>query len=228
MNSSELKILQVAPCIEPQFGGSATVVRAYTEGLLKLGNNVAILSTINNETMREGKYNQQELFRGKYENFQLKQLQRCWPKSWFNAKNLTSDIKHYVNEVDIVHLHMLWDRPVLIGANISRRMKKPYFISPHGSLEPWRFKHKFIKKFLYMKIYGQNIMRYARCLHAVTEMEAENFRKAGFKGDIAIVPIGIEPSQFQDLPAPAEAENRWPILKNRRVEPQGSTISISP
>ena len=217
MNSGKFNILQIAQCASSYSSGNDAVVRAYTEGMLKLGNNVTILSTINVETMERTEDNQQELFRSKYENFQLKQLQRCWPKGWFNAKDLTSNIKHYVNKVDIVHLHMLWDRPVLIGANVSQRMRKPYLISPHGSLEPWTFKHKFIKKVLYLKLFGHSIMQHAKCLHAVTEMEAGNSRKAGFKGDITIVPIGIEPRQFQNLPAPAEAENQWPILKNRRV-----------
>ncbi len=214
MDSNKFKILQIAPCVDSYFGGSAAVVRAYTEGILKLDNNVTILSTTDSKIAKD---DQREFFKNKYGNFQLKQLQRCWPKCWFNAKDLIRNIEHHIPSADIVHLHLLWDRPVLIGAKVAQHMKKPYLVSPHGCLEPWRLRHKFIKKALYLRFFTRSIMQKAKCLHAVTEMEFESFRKIGYNGDITIVPIGIEARQFQNLPTPAEAEDRWPILKNHRV-----------
>jgi glycosyltransferase involved in cell wall biosynthesis len=78
-------------------------------------------------------------------------------------------------------------------------------------------KYKGWKKQAYFKILGNSMLKYAACMHAVSDGEADGFRTLGYSGPIAVIPNGIVQEEFRQLPPPSLAEDIWPELRNRKV-----------
>lgn len=101
-----------------------------------------------------------------------------------------------IAQLDILHSHGLWMFPSIGSRLWAARTRKPYVISPHGMLDPWAVKNGRLKKKLAGLLYENNHLRFASCLHALCQSEAEAIRSFGLCNPICIIPNGI------DLPAP--------------------------
>ncbi len=140
-----------------------------------------------------------------------------WPKRWYRSPDLASALRHEIGSFDLLHLHEIWSYPQYISARISGRHGKPHVITVHGELEPWRLKSKRLKKSLYLLLVLSRMLNQSACLHANTASEVAGFREVGYRGPVTVVPNGIDPDEFSDLPDALEAEERWPFLRNKRV-----------
>ena len=93
-------------------------------------------------------------------------------------------------ELDVLHLHGIWQYVSLCGALWAERTGRPYVISPHGMLDPWITARGRWKKTLARLGYERRSWRDARLFHALTESEAADItRETGAARDrIAVVP----------------------------------------
>lgn len=98
---------------------------------------------------------------------------------------------------ELFHAHTLWGLPMHQMVSIAQKLSAPYIISPRGMLEPWALQQKKLKKKLALWLYQRKDLERAACLHATSEMEAENLRTLGFKNPIAIIPNGIPLAEFE-------------------------------
>lgn len=144
-------------------------------------------------------------------------FRRKWPQGWRYSPELSREFEFKIKDIDIVHIHEVWDYPQLTTARSAIKHNIPYIWAPRASLEPWRIRYKGWKKRLYLQLFGKNILHHAACMHAVSAAETEGFRKLGFYGTSFVVNNGIDPDEFTSLPDPAAAEQLWPSLKNKRV-----------
>jgi glycosyltransferase involved in cell wall biosynthesis len=76
-----------------------------------------------------------------------------------------------------VHFHGLWQPRFARVSRFCRREKIHYAVSPHGMLEPWAFKHRWWKKFLYFYLLEKAHLAAADYLVATSELEARNLKK---------------------------------------------------
>jgi glycosyltransferase involved in cell wall biosynthesis len=93
-------------------------------------------------------------------------------------------------ELDVLHLHGVWQYVSLCGALWAERTGRPYVISPHGMLDPWITARGRWKKALARLGYERRSWRDARLFHALTESEAADIaRETGAARDrIVVVP----------------------------------------
>ncbi len=93
-------------------------------------------------------------------------------------------------ELDVLHLHGIWQYVSLCGALWAERTGRPYVISPHGMLDPWITARGRWKKTLARLGYERRSWRDARLFHALTEAEAVDIaRETGAaQTRIAVVP----------------------------------------
>jgi glycosyltransferase involved in cell wall biosynthesis len=110
----------------------------------------------------------------------------------------SNELKNIFNNSvwDLFHGNGLWQYPVHKMASISRKKNKPYIISPHGMLEPWALNKGKRKKQLSLVLYQYKDIANANCIHATGKMEAANIRKLGFSNPIAVIPNGINLSEY--------------------------------
>ncbi|MDR3407866.1 MAG: glycosyltransferase [Methylovirgula sp.] len=93
-------------------------------------------------------------------------------------------------DLDVLHLHGIWQYVSLCGARWAEETKRPYLISPHGMLDPWITARGRWKKALARTGYERRSWRDASLFHALTEAEAKDIaRETGAeKSRIAVVP----------------------------------------
>ncbi len=93
-------------------------------------------------------------------------------------------------DLDVLHLHGIWQYVSLCGARWAEETKRPYVISPHGMLDPWITARGRWKKALARAGYERRSWRDASLFHALTGTEAKDIaRETGAeKSRIAVVP----------------------------------------
>ena len=121
------------------------------------------------------------------------------------------------SDADLIHSHGLWMWSDRVASLAARGLGVPHVISPHGMLEPWAMANSARKKQLMWRLFQGRALREARCLHALCEAERVSMRVLGLTNPIAVVPNGVNVTEFDDLPAKTEWEAAFPIAKNRHV-----------
>ena len=149
----------------------------------------------------------------------------CFPRSrvhgWYHSPEFGRHIEKNVKEYDLVHIQEVWSYPQLVAGTIASVKSVPYLITPRGELDHRHLRHggllKRLKKRLYLKAIGRKLLRNAACLHAINTSEAEELVQAKFCKAVTVIPNGVNLAEFEDLPSPDAAEERWPFLQGKRV-----------
>jgi glycosyltransferase involved in cell wall biosynthesis len=141
---------------------------------------------------------------------------RTHPSSWYRSPALSHALQKHIKELDLLHLHQVWDYPLYAAAQSAQQAGKPYLVTPHGIFsQPWRYAS--LKKRVYLRWIARPFMNRAACIQAVTPAELEGFHKIGIRVPYVVIPNGIDQDEFADLPLPGEADDYWPVLRGRRV-----------
>ncbi len=138
-----------------------------------------------------------------------------------SPKSFSNELRKYVdsNDFDLLHGHGIWQMPVHYMAQIAKRNKIPYLITPRGMLEPWALNEGKWKKKLALALYQRNDLAKADCIHATALMETENIRKLGFKNPVAVIPNGIDISEFPLL-VERKQKDKKTLLFLSRIHPK--------
>lgn len=117
---------------------------------------------------------------------------------------------------DIIHSQCIWLREYHKVALSAKRLGIPLVITPRGTLEPWAYQGQgffnYIKKRMAMELYQKGDMAKARCILATANMEANNIRRLGISTPIAIIPNGIDVSEYK-----CRSENCFSAVKKQIV-----------
>jgi len=203
-----MNIAFVLPYLAERFGGPVTVVKNIGCALAAAGHNVSYWSTSDGD-------DQDTL--ASLSNAHVYDID--WPHSWRRSKAFAKGLSVDIPSADLVHINGFWPYSTYAASRIAYTYKVPYILRPAGALEPWRLRNprfKWFKKEIYLKLIGESTMEHAACLHACSTKEAENFRLAGYRGPITIIPNGVDTNEFTGGDG-SEAEAYWPELKNRPV-----------
>lgn len=102
---------------------------------------------------------------------------------------------------DVIHGQNLWAPLYNRMAKIARKHNIPYMVTPRGCLEPWAYKGqgliRNLKKKIAMLLYQKEDLQKASCILATAKMEADNIRALGITAPIAIIPNGIDISEYK-------------------------------
>ena len=140
-----------------------------------------------------------------------------WPASrgqWIQNRSLRDKFRNLVRAADGVHIHGLWEQSTAIAAPTARALRKPYILSAHGMLETWALTNKRLKKQIYAALFERANVRGAACLHALTHAEAQDYRRFGATGPIAIIPNGVTIPNSVD---PMLFMSQFPALNGKRI-----------
>ncbi len=105
--------------------------------------------------------------------------------------------------LDCLHLHGIWMYPSRAGMLWAKRTGRPYFISPHGMLDPWITARGRRKKALARAGYERAGWAAATALHALTAREADDIaREAGRNDSVVIANAGPAARAAEGPPRP--------------------------
>ena len=86
-------------------------------------------------------------------------------------------------------------------------------------LEPWALNNGKMKKAIALSLFQKKDLENAACIHATATSEAENIRELGFSNPIAVIPNGIDISEFP-LKQGARTNKKKKILFLSRIHPK--------
>lgn len=138
------------------------------------------------------------------------------------SRRLVPWLREHAHDYDAVIVHGLWQYHSLAAWRALHGSDVPYFVFPHGMLDPW-FRHRYplkhLKKRLYWPWADYRVLRDAAAVLFTADEEARlaarSFRP--YRVRPAVVGFGLE------LDGAAQAANadafhaRWPVLRGRRL-----------
>ncbi len=114
---------------------------------------------------------------------------------------------------DIYHLHGVWLLAMHYGAQEARRRGTPYVVELMGAYETWARRQKWLQKWVSRKLFQDDLLRRAGCLHAGSLNEARDLRTLGFRTPIAVIPVGVDTSKIAEAAEVARADwTKHPFL----------------
>ena len=163
-----MKILRVIATVDPATGGPVAGMRAITPFLTKLGHQTDFLTVDSPFAGYLQSWVGQTFAMGPAKNsYAYSHRVRPW---------LEQNIRRY----DAVIMHGLWQFLGLAVRSIAREKNVPYFVIPHGMLDPSireTYPVKHIKKWLYWQIIERRILRDARAVLFTCQEERRLARK---------------------------------------------------
>ena len=115
---------------------------------------------------------------------------------------------------DVCHVHGIWGAHSLAVTRIAGQLGKPVVSSVHGMLEGWELANKRFKKQVYSELFERPSLRRSSCLRALSEGEAEDYRRYGLSNPIAVVANGVTPLRRVDA---SGFLGRFPELAGKRI-----------
>lgn len=205
-----MKILHVAASLDPKWGGPAKVVIELTQALVKKGVEVAIFAP--SESDKGGCISN---LKGVNVNlFPKNFLSRFWTSY---SSPLAKSLMKEVSDFDLIHIHEIWHYPNFAAYRAAKRAGKAYIVTIHGALEPWCLNYKALTKRIYTALIQRRILCKASALHALTREEVKQIQNFGVGSPVAVIPNGIDPEEFRELPLREELENSYPELNGKKV-----------
>ncbi len=179
-----MRVLHVLASMARSWGGPPVVVGNLTQALGKLGVDNAVATLIPGGgavvTFSDGT---DVLDLGRPVVSTL-----AWPR--FPRHGL--DLLEEVRRADVIHVHEIWHLPHLEAALGARMLERPYVISPHGALAPWCLRQRRYVKGLAWHFYQRRVLDNAAIVHALTQQEALDARRARVETPCRIVPNGVD------------------------------------
>lgn len=121
-------------------------------------------------------------------------------------------LRPLVKQADVVHLHGLWEEPQWLASTLARKTSTPVMLSPHGMLDAWPLRQKWLKKRLYRLWRLDPMLKRASAFHLTTDEEASSVARFGFDATRVVVPLGLDLSEFQPPPDAGRFRSRNPGL----------------
>ena len=125
-------------------------------------------------------------------------------------------VREHIPTADFIHLHGVWDPILVRAAAVARRHRIPYCICPHGLLDSWSLSQKAWKKNLAMLLCHRAMLTGARFIHALNPDEMHLIQRLSIGTPIYIIPNGIFPQEFADLPSAQTFRERIGLSQDRR------------
>lgn len=117
--------------------------------------------------------------------------------------------------IDVAHLHGVWETILRVVATHCRRMGKPYLLMPHGMLDPWSLGQKKLKKKIALALGYRTMLNGAAALHLLNADERRLIDPLKLICPTVVIPNGIFLEEVEPLPPAGSFYGRHPELSGR-------------
>jgi len=126
-------------------------------------------------------------------------------------KMMTAHLKSF----DVVHVHEYTTYQNIVVHNLAKKFGVPYVLQAHGSLPKIG---RTSRKKVYNALFGNALLRDASKVIALGEIEADQYKSAGVPVErIAIVPNGIDLSEYSNLPSKGSFKKKFGLPENKKI-----------
>jgi glycosyltransferase involved in cell wall biosynthesis len=202
-----MRVLQIGESLTRAFGGTAAACAHLANHLTEAGVDVSVM------TLGEGREPDREW------PLDPRVVAKVGHRSGPSRLGYAADAGVVLDSLtpqDLMHLHGLWRLHYVQAARFAERRDIPLVVSVHGMLHAAALRQRGSFKRAARWIFQDALLHRARCLHATATQEADEIRRAGFDGPIAVVPWGVD---VPDRPAhsvdPAATARRTALYLGR-------------
>lgn len=136
--------------------------------------------------------------------------------SFYFSPSMKRWLDENLKDFDVIHMHNFRCYQHIITHKYAEKYGIPYVLQPHGSLLP--FFQRRTQKRLFDLLWGRSILNYAAKLIALTPAEQEQYEMMGITQDrTAIVPNGIDATDYINLPSKTEFRTRYGIDNDEKM-----------
>lgn len=120
---------------------------------------------------------------------------RTFPQRYYFAARLKAWICEHANRFDIVEIHGVWNGASYAAWQACIELKKPFFVRPHGSLDPFDLRKRSLLKSVVGPLYIKRLLNESSGVLLTAQLEADR-----------LVSYGGNPRKYSvALPIPAGA-----------------------
>jgi glycosyltransferase involved in cell wall biosynthesis len=109
-------------------------------------------------------------------------------------------VQPMLSDVDLVHLHGVWDPVIYAVSHLAAKAGKPYVVTPHGMLDPWSLSQKRLKKRIALSLGYRRMLNDAAFLHFLNADELALTQSLHLNSPARIIPNGIFLEELDPLP----------------------------
>ncbi|MGH8529126.1 MAG: glycosyltransferase [Nevskiales bacterium] len=187
MSDSELRVVHTVAGLDPGYGGPSRSVVQLAEALVQARPSASV------QVLTTGSEDFAASARSQHVNLNAITLRAGWQRVLRYSPEFSQRLRLLAAQSAraVVHDHGLWLPTNHVAASVARQLGVPRIVSPRGMLSDWARSHRRWKKSAAWHLYQHGDLASATALHATSAEEALEFRRAGLRQPIAIVPNGI-------------------------------------
>lgn len=183
-----MRILHVSPYAHPFYGGPNTALRM----MVKLGTEARL--DVHVATTNSSGYKSSHLRDGavQIEDGSTFHYFQCGILSgWFFSNSMRKWLVQNIQNFDVVHLHIPFTAPFMMGAKICQSLGIPYVVSLHGLIDPWCLRQKMWKKIPYLNLLEKKNFECAKFLHVTSSMESDFVNSLNYGSETYLMPLAV-------------------------------------
>jgi glycosyltransferase involved in cell wall biosynthesis len=206
-----MRILHVIPSLDPATGGPPLVASRLADAQARLGHELATLSY----TFPEADERTRAFLAGMSGQVRSHVLPPLTKLERFTAGAARRYGRGLIPQMDVVHLHGVWDPIVKAAGDVARQSRVPYVLAPHGMLDPWSLGQSRLKKRLALALGYRRLLDGAAFLHMLNVDERALIGPLGLSADAEIIPNGVALDEIEPLPARGAFRAKFPRVGDR-------------
>lgn len=212
-----MRILHIIPYFYPAwaYGGTCRAAWELARALVRSGQEVVVYTTdaLDSHSRAKPVY---EVVDG-VEIHRVRNLSNhmAW-RRLFLPLSYGSQLRSALERADVAHLHEFRSYQNAVALPLMETLGVPFVLTAQGGLPRIMGRHGL--KAVYDQWVGQRILRNARRLHALNELEREQFIDLGVQPErIAILPNGVDIDEYRELPPVNGFRERFHIPPNAQI-----------
>lgn len=208
-----MRILQVISHYVPayRFGGPLRVAQGLSRALVRMGHTVTVCCTNLSDELHDldCPTDTPVLLDGVRVFYERTLISRYWGFS----PSLGRRVRAEISNADLVFVHAHYQYAGFVGAREARRQGRPFVVFPHNSLRRSgiAFKNSLAKRLYHLLVDRRNF----RSAEFLAFNSPEEKRESLLSEQGLVVPNGISPSDFLNLPPRGWFRERYPGLRQR-------------
>ncbi len=135
--------------------------------------------------------------------------------TFFYAPNLIQHMNNLAPSHDIALVSGSWGYIDFAARITLPKLGLPYLVYPHGLFDPWAFRHKYLKKFIYWHLVEKRNFYKAAGVVALTESEAAMAQQYVPDVHVKVIPNGVNLDDFYPIPDRDALRRAFPSLTDQ-------------
>tara|TARA_A100000164_G_scaffold359184_1_gene371575 strand:+ start:12299 stop:13429 length:1131 start_codon:yes stop_codon:yes gene_type:complete len=130
------------------------------------------------------------------ENSSFQMFPYSYPKRFYNSKGAVNYFRKNHNMFDLIVLHGVWSFLLYRVSAIASKNKIPIVMWPHGSLDPFDLKKKYLAKKIFGYLFINKLIRKLNFLICTSDRERDEIETYGVEKETKVVPLPIKKPDF--------------------------------